>query len=233
MDRKIKKMGETSWVLGTVLCGLGVCLSANSGFGVSMVAAPAYILYIKMNSFFPWLTFGMTEYFLQGTLVLFCCVVMGRFKWKYLLSFGTAICYGFCLDFWRILFGTAVYPLLWQRIFSGIAGMLITAFAIALFLRTYLPQEAYELVVKELTEKTGANMHKIKWIYDITSLVAAVLLMLFFFHRFSLDMIGIGTLLLTLCNTPLIALFGRILDKHVTFSPAFPRFYEKFNRLMN
>ncbi|MGN1147708.1 MAG: DUF6198 family protein [Lachnospiraceae bacterium] len=233
MKKEIRNFGEASWAFGTVLCGLGVCLSANSGFGVSMVAAPAYILYMKMSTFFPWLTFGMAEYFLQGILVLFCCIIMGRFKWKYLLSFGTAICYGFCLDLWRLLFGTVIYPLLWQRILSGIAGMFITAFSIALFLRTYLPQEAYELVVKELTEKTGANMHKVKWIYDITSLIVAIFMMLLFFHRFSLDMIGVGTLLLTLCNTPLIALFGRILDKYVSFAPAFPHFYEKFDKLMN
>lgn len=233
MTSKITKAGEASWFLAVILCSLSVCLSANSGFGVSMVVAPAYILYLKINFFLPWFTFGMAEYLLQGLLIVVCCMVMGRFKWKYLLSFGTAVCYGLCLDFWRLIFGAKPYPLMWQRCLSCAAGMIICGFAIALFLRTYFPQQAYELVVKELTEKTGSNMHKVKWIYDISSLAVAILLMLLFFHRFSLDQIGIGTLLTTLFNTPLIAMFGKLLDKYVSFDPVSPRFHDNFNRLMN
>lgn len=233
MKHKINRASEVSWFLAVILCSLSVCFSANSGFGVSMVVAPAYILYLKINFYLPWFTFGMAEYCLQGLLLIICCAIMGRFKWKYLLAFGTAVCYGLCLDFWRLIFGAQTYPLMWQRCLSCAAGMLICAFSIALFLRTYFPQQAYELLVKELTEKTGANMHKVKWIYDILSLTVAILLMLLFFHRFSLDQIGIGTLLTTLLNTPLIAMFGKLLERYVSFDPAFPRFHAWFNRLMN
>ena len=91
----------------------------------------------------------------------------------------------------------------------------------------------YELIVKELTEKTGADMHKVKWIYDISSLAVAILLMLLFFHRFSFDQIGVGTLLVTVLNTPLIAMFGKLLDRFVSFDPAFPKFHDWFERIMN
>lgn len=230
MNQKIRHTGELSWLLAVILCSLSVCFSANSGFGVSMVVAPAYILHLEISRFLPWFTFGMSEYCLQGLLVIVCCVMMGRFKWKYPLAFGTAVCYGLCLDFFRLLLGTEVYPLLWQRCLSCAAGMLICAFSIALFLRSYLPQQAYELMVKELTTKTGADMHKVKWIYDISSLLVAIVLMLLFFRRFSFDQIGIGTLLVTVLNTPLIALAGRVLDRYVSFDPAFPRFHDWFER---
>lgn len=231
--KKKFKAGEVSWVLAIILCSIGVCLSANSGFGVSMVVAPAFILHLKMVTIFPWFSFGIAEYVLQGVLLIFCCIIMRRFKWKYLLSFGTALLYGLSLDFFRMLFGTAVYDEMWLRIVSCIAGMIICAFAIALFLRCYLPQEAYELFVKEATIKTGANMHKVKWIYDITSLCVAILMMLLFFGKFSLEMIGIGTLVVTIINTPIIAFWGKLLDKYVSFESAFPRFHEKFEKWMD
>ena len=150
---KIGRTGELAWLFGVLLCSLGVCFSAKSGFGVSMVVAPAYVLHRFFSPDLPWMTFGAAEYLLQGTLILLLCIAVQRFKWKYLLSFFTAVCYGFALDFWRMLFGTEVYPELWQRIIACAVGALITAFSIALYLRTYLPQQGYELVVKELTER--------------------------------------------------------------------------------
>ncbi|MBQ7499630.1 MAG: hypothetical protein IJT91_01920 [Clostridia bacterium] len=224
---KIKKTNELAYVLGLLICSLGVTFSANSGFGVSMVVAPAYVLHRKLSLTWGWFTFGVAEYVLQGALIIFLIILLRRFKLKYLLSFVTAILYGLSLDMWRSVIGTAVYPEMYQRIISGVAGCFITSFAIALMLRTYLPQQAYELVVKEITDGFGYDMHKVKWIYDVSSLAFAVLLMLILFGKFSFDMIGIGTLILTVVNTPVIKFCGMILDKISDFSPAFPKLREK------
>lgn len=231
--KTIGRMGELAWLLGVLLCSLGVCFSARSGFGVSMVVAPAYVLHRFLSPDIPWMTFGAAEYLLQGVLILLLCVAVQRFKWKYLLSFFTAVCYGFALDFWRMLFGTDVYPELWQRVVACAAGALITAFAIALYLHTYLPQQGYELVVKELTERYRFRLGRVKWLYDISSLLIAILLMLALFRSFSTDMVGVGTLLLTVVNTPLITLSGRLLDRFFTFDPAFPRFRARFDQYCN
>lgn len=233
MRKKRGKVGEAAWLLGVLLCSLGVCFSAKSGFGVSMVVAPAYVLYRRLSGIFPFLTFGTAEYLLQGLLIVLLCLVIGKCKWKFLLSFGTAVCYGLALDFWQLLFGTEQYPLLWQRCLSCGFGAVVTALAIALYLRTYLPQQGYELVVKELTEKFRRSMAKVKWIYDLASLLCSVLLMLLLFGTFSTDMIGIGTLLLTLVNTPLITLWGKLLDRFFVFTSAFPRFHDGFERILN
>ena len=80
-------------------------------------------------------------------------------------------------------------------------------------------------MVKELTDRFGWNMGKVKWIYDISSLVLAIVMMLCFFGRFDMEMIGVGTLLLTVINTPLITLCGRLLDKLSDFSPACSRLH--------
>ena len=232
-NARIGRTGELAWLLGVLLCSLGVCFSAKSGFGVSWVVAPAYVLHRFLSPILPWMTFGAAEYLLQGTLILLLCAAVQRFKWKYLLSFFTAVCYGFALDFWRLLFGTEVYGELWQRIIACAVGAVITAFAIALYLRTYLPQQGYELVVKELTERYRFPLGRVKWLYDIGSLLVAILLMLLLFGRFSTDMVGVGTLLLTVINTPLITLSGKLLDKYFAFTPAFPRFRAQFDKVCN
>ena len=233
MRTKVSRFAELAWIIGVILCPLGVCLSAKSGFGVSMIVAPAYILYFKLYTIFPWFTFGIAEYCLQGMLIIVTAIIMNRFKWKYLLSFVTTICYGFMLDVWFKVLGEQLFQLLWQRVISSIVGQMITALAIAFFLRTYLPQQAYELFVKELVEHFQFNLTKFKWIYDITSLVVAIVLMYILFQRFATNIVGINTLLATLINAPLIGFFGTMLDKRFEFTSAYQSFHNKFQELMN
>ena len=53
MENKKGRFAEIAYVLGIILCPLGVCLSAKSGFGVSMVVAPAYVLYLRISETIP------------------------------------------------------------------------------------------------------------------------------------------------------------------------------------
>lgn len=231
--QKIPHVAEIAWVLGVTLCALGVCLSANSGFGVSMIAAPSLILFTFLSRFFPALTFGITEYILQGVLMVLLAVCLRRFKWKYPLAFLTGVLYGLSLDGWRLLFGQTVYATMPLRIVSAVAGALISTFAIALALRTYLPQQVYEMVVTEIVDKYGFSVNKVKWCYDLSSLAVAVIMMLCFFRKFDTGLIGVTTLVLTFVNTPLITMYGKIVDRCFTFDSAFPKFRAWFDRTLN
>ena len=105
MEKKKGCFAEIAYVLGLILCPLGVCLSAKSGFGVSMVVAPAYVLYMRISEMFSWFTFGKSEYIFQGLLLVVLAFTVRRFKWKYLLSFVTAFIYGNILDLWYVVLG--------------------------------------------------------------------------------------------------------------------------------
>ena len=83
MNEKKGKLAEAAYVLGMILCPLGVCLSAKSGFGVSMVVAPAYVLFQKVSQTISWFTFGKSEYIFQGLLLILLAIVLRKFKWKY------------------------------------------------------------------------------------------------------------------------------------------------------
>ncbi len=225
--KTIRRFGEAAYVLGTVLCALGVCLSAKSGLGVSTVVAPAYVLSSFLEPIAPFFTFGNTEYIVQGIILILLAVFVRRVTLSYPLSFVTAIIYGVTLDLWRYVFGTETVDALYMKIILMVTGALLTEIAIALILRSYLPQQAYDFSVKEISVVKKYDMNKVKWIYDVSSLAVAIVLMLILFGKFDFSLIGPGTLVLAAVNAPMIGLFGKIFDRLVDFSPLFPRFASK------
>ena len=224
--KKTSKMNEAAWLLGILLCGLGVALCTKANFGLSMIAAPPYILHLKLQTVFSFYTQGTSEYIWQAALLILLCVIIRRFSPKFLLSFGTAVLSGLAIDFWIfVLGGGAPYGALWLRILVFAFGELITALAIAFFFRTSLPLQIYELIVTEIARKFGKPTARIKQISDGVMLAIAVLFAAFV-NR-APDGIGIGTLIITAVNAPLINLFGKGLDKYFVFDPRFPKLTEK------
>ena len=61
---------ELAYVFGIVFVAWGVVLMEKADFGVSMVVAPAYLLYRWLSPVWSFVTFGMAEYCLQAVLLL-------------------------------------------------------------------------------------------------------------------------------------------------------------------
>lgn len=224
--KRIGKMNEIAWVLGIVLCALGVALCTKADFGLSMIAAPAYIIHVGMSRFFSWYTQGTSEYIFQGILLLGLCLTIRKFKVKYLLSFVTAVLFGLALDGWFwVLGGNGAYSVLPLRIVAFALGTLSTGLAIAFFFRTRLPLQIYELVVTELALTFHWKNGRVKQIYDACSFLVSLLLALLIHHN--LTGIGVGTLIVTVINAPLISLFGKLLDRIFTFESLFGQFENK------
>ena len=220
-------MNELYWLFGNILCALGVALCTRAGLGMSMIAAPPYILSRFLSPFWPALTQGVCEYLLQAVLLVVMCLVVGRFRFKYLLSFATAFIFGNFVD--AALFvvgGSATYTILWQRIIAFAVGEVITAFAIACYFRTNMPLCVYELIVVEIAERFNFPSHKVKRFYDIFMLALSLVLSLSIFK--TLVGIGIGTVIITVVNSYLIKWAGILLDKLFDNQPLFPRFIKLF-----
>lgn len=201
-----------NWLLGMVLCSLGVCFCTKAGFGLSMIGAPPYIIHVFMRDRFSWYTQGTSEYIWEAVLLIITIIIIRKFKWKYLLSFVTAVLLGFGIDAWLfVLGGNAVYESLLVRIVLFSLGTVITAIAIAFYFRTTLPLQVYELTVTEISSKYSLKTSKVKWVNDILFLVIAGLLAWLLNHSWS--GIGIGTVIVTFVNAPLINLFGKLIDK--------------------
>ncbi len=224
--KKIGKMNELAWVFGIFLCALGVALCTKANFGLSMVAAPAYILHRKISLFLPWFSQGVSEYVWQFLWLILTALLVRRFRVRYLLCFGTAVLFGITLDGWLFLLGGgAPYASLGGRIFAFLLGMNVTALAIALFFRTKLPPEIYELTVSEVSDRYRIPVSRVKFLYDAMMLTVSAALALFLMHDFV--GIGIGTVVTTLLNAPLITFFGKILDRFFVFDARFPKLVEK------
>lgn len=218
--RKIQKFNEISWAIGMVLLTLAVCLMTKAGFGVSMIVSPAYVLHLALSDTLPWFTFGTSEYLLQGVLLIVMCVIVRRFKWQYLLSFVVAFLYGLMLDCWLWIFSSFEAVDMPVRIAFFAAGAILTGISVSFFFRTYMPLEVYDLFVTEICVRYKFKQNVVKWVYDFSMLLLAVVLALCFFG--DLTGIGVGTVLCAVVNSPLIWLFGKLIDKIFGFDPLFP-----------
>ena len=204
---------ELAYILGLIILAIGTALMERADFGVSMVVAPAYLLYLKLSQLFPFFTFGMAEYLLQGTLLVLMILILRQFRISYLFSFVTAVIYGFTLDgaMWIIslLPGTGIT----ERILFYIFGLLACSLGVSLLFHTYISPEVYELWVKEMSDRGGINIHKYKTGYDCVSCLIAVLLSFLFFGFGHFEGVKLGTILCALINGFVIGLFTRILER--------------------
>lgn len=219
--KKISKMNEAAWLLGTLLCALGRVLCTKSGIGLSMIGAPPYIMHLKMIKSYPFFTQGTAEYVFQAFLLVAVCIMIKKLKVKHIFSFATAIILGFMVDGWLLVFGgNSIYDALFLRIVCFVLGELFTALGIAFIFRTSLPLQMYEVFVVELSEKFNIETNRAKLLFDILMLILSVVLALGL--NSNLDGVGIGTIIITVVNAPLIKIFGGFLDRVFIFDLRFP-----------
>lgn len=221
MKRKKVFYTEIAYVLGIVLLALGTVFMEKADFGMSMVVAPAYLMYLKISQFVEWFTFGMAEYCLQALLLIIMSIVLRRFKPMYLFSFCTAVIYGFVLDFWIRLVGYIPGDgIIYQTAFYVI-GLLLCAMGVALLFHTYIAPEAYELLVKEISAQFHKNIAVTKTIYDCCSCIIAVMMSFAFFGLWHFEGVKIGTIVCALINGGLIGKISSVLKQNFEFCDAF------------
>lgn len=225
MNTKKIKIGEASWIVGNILCALGNCFAAKSAFGLAPIVAPAFVLNAKIG----FLSVGVCEYIIQGLLLALCCLLIGKFKGKFIATICNIIFYGACFDILNFALAFIQPTDLLGRILCAVFGTIVTCFAVALMLRTYIPPSAYEIFVSEIATAKGFNMNKTKLIFDASMLALALVLMFALLGEFNTKYIGILTIITAFSNSILIAFFGKLMDKYCDFSPAFPKLYNLLN----
>lgn len=222
--RKIKKTSELLWLFGIVFVALGVAICSKADLGVSMIAAPAFIVSEAVSQLSISLSVGVTEYIIQGLMLIVLCLVIGRFNLRYLLAFAVAVIYGYVLDLFMWILKDVYFESVLLRWVMLIVGDIITAFGVACFFRTYMPLQVYELFVAELADRFKLNINKTKWTFDISLLLISVTLALILFgdigtYNWSaichscFHSLGLGTLVTTAINSPIIGTMGRLLDR--------------------
>ncbi len=230
--KKFKKANELLWVLGTVLVALGVSICSKANLGVSMIAAPAFILSEALIKYLPFFSVGVTEYLLQGVILITLCVIIRKFNWRFLLAFLVAVIYGYTLNFFIWILGGISINTVLMRWVLLLIGDIITATGVACFFRTYLPLQVYELFVAELSSHLKIDITRMKFIFDMSLLGVSIALAFSLFgdvkdfnwatiYSTSFHSIGLGTLFTTAINSTLIKYSGKLIDLFFGQEPLF------------
>lgn len=222
---------ELAYVFGIISLVLGVTFMERADFGMSMVVAPAYVLH-RFISTLPgmrWFTFGAAEYSLQLLLVIVLMIVVRKFRISYFFSFVTAVIYGFILDFVMWLTPTISAENIALRIVFFVIGELFCTLGVSLVLHTYIPPEAYELFVAEVSKRFNKPTGRVKWVYDIVSCLTAVALSFIFFGFGTFVGVKWGTALCAVINGVIISAMIKWEDKIFDFKDGLKwrKFFEK------
>lgn len=208
---------EVSYILGLVIMAFAAAFTEKADFGMSMVVAPAYIIHLKVSEFLPWFTFGVSEYFFQGMLVIATVIIMKKFKLSYLFSFMTAVLYGTLLDLAMNIISPLPETGFAIRLVWYVLGTVLCSFAVSLFFHTYLSPEAYELIVKELSGKFNFNINKVKTAFDCFSVALGIILSFSFFGFGVFEGVKLGTIICAFINGFLIGRFSKLLEHFFEF----------------
>lgn len=212
---------ELAYVVGIIAVAFGVAFMEKANFGVSMVVAPAYLLYLKLSPSYPFFTFGMAEYTLQAVLLVAMMIMLRKFKLSYLFSFVTAVVYGFTLDFcmWSVN-GIDAQPV-WARLVMFLGGMVLCSIGISFFFHSYVSPEVYELFVKEVSHHIGMDINRFKTIYDCSSCAISIAMSFAFFGLWHFEGVKLGTVFCALVNGSMIGAVSRFLEKRFEFKDCF------------
>ena len=207
---------ELTYLLGMILMPFSVVLSIKADLGLSMIAAPSYII----SERFAFITTGQVEWALQAVFLALMCMIIRRFRLTYLTSFLSALVYGALIDLFRFLLEPLVLQTLPLRIAFFIAGMVLTSLSVALLFKNYLAPCAYDYFVRVVGEVKKLDMRKWKIAYDAGMLLLSVALSLILFRK--LVGLSVGTVVLVICNGNIISFFSKWLDKHFEYYDGLP-----------
>lgn len=232
--KKIPRSSELLWLFGIIFVALGVAICSKANLGVSMIAAPTFVVQEAVVRLWGGFSVGVVEYLVQGIVLIILCLCVRRFNWRYLLAFLVAVIYGYTMNLFLWLLGGVSFDAVWLRWVMLIVGDIITAFGVACFFHTYMPLQVFELFVAELTDRYRLNLHRVKTVFDISLLVISVSLALILFgdvnefdwstiYYNSFHSLGLGTLVTTLINAPLINLMSRLISRVFDDTARFPK----------
>ena len=214
--KKIRMSRELAYVFGLLIMPFAVAFTVKADLGMSMVAAPAYIISQKISV----ISYGTTEYLFQAVFLILMCIIIRKARLSFLTSFATAVVYGYLLDFAVYVTGFIPADSLFVRIPLFILGMLMTSLAVAFFFNTYLAPCAYDFFVRVVGHEKKLNMRKWKLSFDFSMLCLSIVLSLILFHKFVA--ISYGTFVMAAINGNIIAFFSNTMQKHIDFFDRFP-----------
>ena len=216
MKKKFYK--EYAYIFGLISIAFGNALMTKGDFGMSVIVAPAYIIYLKLSESFSFVSFGLCEIIFQAFILILLMIILIRFRVRYLIAFATAFIYSAILDIFMLAISNIEVSKIYLRLIFYIVGVLFCANGVALMFHTYITQEAYELFVREMARVKKYNINVVKIIYDISSLIISIALSFICFGWLKFEGIKIGSIICAFLNGFIIALISKLYEKKFEFT---------------
>ncbi len=217
--KKLVFYTEVAYILGLLMLAFGTALMSKGDYGISMIVAPAYILFLKVSQFWAFFSFGLAEYLLQAVILILMMLILKKVKLVYLLTFLTTIIYGAVLNFAMDIIPN---PNASNYILRGgyyIGGIILCTASLAFWFKSYFPPAAYEVFVKNISKRFNVKLFTFKTIFDCSCCIIAAVMSLLFFGEFR--GVGIGTVLCALIYGTLIGLFTKLFEYFWNFKDKF------------
>ena len=216
--KKFRFPTEVAYIIGLMLLSLGTCLSTKANFGVSMIAAPAYLIHLFLsNTVSTFFTFGRCEIMLEMLVIFIMCLLLRKFKFGYLFSLMAGVIYGLFLDMWILIFKNIHLVEFTQRVMIFILAQIVTAYGISLAFKSYFPPAAYDFFVKEVSEHFHIKLPVFKTAFDITFCIISIILSFSIFGFGYFEGIKIGTIIIALVNGTTIGIATGHINKLFSF----------------
>jgi len=222
VKKKLTFYSELAYLVGLIILPLGIVFMEKADLGISMVVAPAYLIYRKVSTIWSFFTFGMAEYAFQFAALLLLALIVRKFRPYFLLTFVTTFLYGLVLDFFMLVLPVPDVSSMGTRIFFFAFGQLICSTGVAFFFHTYIAPQVYELFVKEIANHFKFNISHVKTVYDCSSFALGVIFSFAFFGFGVFEGIKWGTLICAVLNGKVIGFVSATMEKHFEFKDRFP-----------
>lgn len=212
MDKKEIAKRYGLLVLGLFFAALGVALTKRGELGVSPISSVANVM-----------SYQFTDLTLGSWLILWNCVlILGqilllrrKFQPIQFLQIPLSFLFGWFTDFgmWLVSFLPAQFYA--ARLVMVLVGTIVLGFGITLSVIADQIMNSGEAFVKAISDVTQKEFGSIKVGFDVSCVVIALVLSLFFFEGF---IVGTreGTIIAALCTGFVVKFFNRRLTEPLT-----------------
>lgn len=199
------------FILGLFFSGLGVAITKRGELGVSPISSVPNVMSYK----FPVYTLGTWLLIWNCVLLLGQIIILRRqFKLIQLLQIPLSILFGWFTDFGLWVAQYIPNKIYIVRLLLVIGGITVLAFGITLTVLADVVMNSGEAFVKAISDQTNMQFGNVKTCFDITCLVAAVILSFVFFD-FQLIGTREGTIIAALISGTIIKMFQRMLKEPI------------------
>lgn len=199
------------FIVGLFFEGVGVAFTKHGELGVSPISSVANV----MNSLIPSLSLG-TWLLIWNCLLLAAQILILRrdFQLIQLLQIPLSVLFGAFTDLGMRMVSGIPVEMYGSKLLMLVIGIFILAFGIELTVIANVVLNSGEALVKDISDKVKKPFGNVKVAFDISCVVAAVVLSLIFFHG---KIIGTreGTIISACCTEFVVKLYAKMISRPV------------------